>query len=222
MIPEIKFCGLVRGEDSREAARLGAAYVGVVFAGGPRMLAPRQAAEVLDVAAKRPGVQRVGVFGEQTPDEIAHMANELRLDIVQLHGDPDVARLESVRRRFSGNVWGVLRLGSGELPAAAAALFLAADAVLVEGRMPGVLGGGGGRFDWEAVARPLARIRRGIPLVVAGGLSPDNVGSAIALLSPAVVDVSSGVERSPGVKDHARMRAFVDAVRRSSGAVHGS
>ena len=220
MVAEVKFCGLARSEDAREGARLGARYLGAVFAGGPRAVTPLRALEVLDAAGS--GVRRVGVFADVPPEEVGAIAREARLDVVQLHGSAtDVSRVDAVRGHFSGLIWAVLRLNGPVLPREAGSLFRAADAVLIEGVVPGVLGGAGGRLDWAGLAAPLARVRAGAALVLAGGLTPENVAGALALLAPDVVDVSSGVERSPGVKDHARMRAFVEAVR-GTGAEHGS
>jgi phosphoribosylanthranilate isomerase len=118
-----------------------------------------------------------------------------------------------VRRRFGGQVWGVLRLDAPVLPPRAAGLFEAADAVLLDAKVAGQAGGGTGvALDWRGLAPALDRFRGGAPLVLAGGLRPENVAEAIGLIGPDVVDVASGVERAPGVKDHARMRGFADAV----------
>ena len=207
---EVKFCGLTRAEDALEAARLGATHVGVIFAGGPRLLTADRAAAVLaDVPS---GVRRVGVFGAAEPRTIARTGGAASLDVAQLHGDPDAAAVDAVRREFGGAVWAVVRVAAA-LPDGAADLFSAADAVVLDARVEGRLGGTGVRLDWAALAMPLERARgRGAArLVLAGGLTPENVGEAIARLAPDIVDVSSGVESSPGIKDHARMRAFAAA-----------
>jgi phosphoribosylanthranilate isomerase len=99
------------------------------------------------------------------------------------------------------------------LPPHAAELFATADAVLLDPRVAGALGGTGTTLDWDALADAVAAVRGSVPLVLAGGLTPENVARAAATLAPAVVDVSSGVESAPGVKDPARMTAFVAAVR---------
>jgi phosphoribosylanthranilate isomerase len=209
--PAMKFCGLTRPEDAAYAAELGAAYLGVIFAGGPRLVTPERAAEVLGDR----GPRRVGVVGSQSAEEIAEIAGVAGLDAVQLHGDPTAADVERVRRRFAGAVWAVLRLDTPVLPERAEGLFGAADAVLLDAKVAGHSGGGTGvALDWRGLAPALERFRGrgGAPLVLAGGLRPENVGEAIALIAPDVVDVASGVERAPGVKDHARMRGFAAAV----------
>lgn len=210
---EIKFCGMTRPVDAKEAATLGARYVGAVFAGGPRRVDGARAAECF--RALPAGVRRVGVFGSQSPDEIAAIAELVRLDVAQLHGDPDASAVELVRERTGGglHVWGVARIDGADLPSGFAELVEAADAVVLDARVAGMLGGTGRTVHWAAVAERLTALRRRTPLVLAGGLTPENVRRAIDLLRPDVVDVSSGVETSPGIKDHGRMRAFSDAVR---------
>lgn len=206
---EIKFCGLTRADDARQAAALGAAYVGVIFAGGPRQLDPVRARAVLDGAGG--AVRRVGVFGEQPPAEIARVAREVTLDIVQLHGHLSAEDVRRVRGEIGTGVWAVVRVAGRVDPRCLAALDGEVDAVVLDAFAVGQLGGTGMTFDWSALTDE-ARPRRA-RLVAAGGLNPENVSAAIVALRPDIVDVSSGVECSPGVKDHQRMRAFVDAVR---------
>jgi phosphoribosylanthranilate isomerase len=119
-----------------------------------------------------------------------------------------------VRPFFSGEVWAVIRVSGSELPPDSLALFSVADAVVLDAKVSGRLGGTGTTFDWDPVARTLDRQRTRSRIVLAGGLNQDNVAHAIRVVAPDVVDVSSGVEAAPGIKDHARMRAFSDAVRR--------
>jgi phosphoribosylanthranilate isomerase len=207
---DIKFCGLTGSADAREAARLGAAFVGAVFAGGPRRIEPSLARDVLAAGAP---ARRVGVFGDRPAHLIAAEAAAAELDVVQLHADPEAETIEWLRRYFGGEVWAVVRPDASRLPAHASELFATADAVLLDARAPGMLGGTGMTLEWDALADALAGVRRAARLVLAGGLTADNVGRAIALIRPDVVDVSSGVESAPGVKDHVRMRAFAAAVR---------
>ena len=217
MRAEIKFCGLTRATDAREAVALGARYVGVIFASGARRLSVDKAREVL---ADVPGtVRRVGVFGDTTADEIGAAADTLGLGAVQLHGESGAQLVDSLRGRFEGEVWSVLRLRDGRLPEEAAELFATADAVLLDAHVAGKLGGTGVALPWEQLVNELGAMRSaksGARLVLAGGLRAENVGEAIRLLRPDVVDVSSGVETAPGIKDHARMRAFRDAVHAST------
>jgi phosphoribosylanthranilate isomerase len=214
---EIKFCGLTRAADAREAVALGARYVGVIFASGPRRLSMEQAGAVLADVPK--SVRRVGVFADATVDVIATAAETLGLGAVQLHGDESGRLVDGLRSRFTGEVWSVLRLRDAGLPDVATELFTAADAVLLDAHVAGKLGGTGVTLPWEQLVNDLNAVRSstmGARLVLAGGLRAENVGEAIRLLRPDVVDVSSGVETAPGIKDHARMRAFRDAVHAST------
>jgi phosphoribosylanthranilate isomerase len=209
---DVKFCGLTRAEDADFAVSLGAAYVGVIFAESPRRLDPGAASSVLGGVRGR--ATTVGVFGPATVETIATVATEAGVHVVQLHGDPTPGIVERVRPFFGGEVWAVVRIAGSEMPKEAAALFGVADAVVLDAKVAGRLGGTGTAFDWEGIARTLDRRRVRARVVLAGGLSPDNVAHAVRVVAPDVVDVSSGVESVPGIKDHARMRAFSDAVRR--------
>jgi phosphoribosylanthranilate isomerase len=163
----------------------------------------------------------VGVFPKQDPTKTARSAEKIGLTAVQLHGDPAADDVRAVRERFAGEVWAVVRLRDGALPENVGSLFDLADAVLLDAFVAGKLGGTGHKLPWEAIAEPLDTLRsaargtgqRSAKLILAGGLRAENVGEAIRLLRPDVVDVSSGVESAPGIKDHAQMRAFRDAVR---------
>jgi phosphoribosylanthranilate isomerase len=208
---ETKFCGLTRREDLREAVRLGATHVGVIFAGGPRSLTAGAAREVLHEAI--PGTRRVGVFGVATPGEISRLTTEAGIDIVQLHGDPDAATVRAVRVVVDRPVWAVVRIGGSVLPHTFSELFAEADAVVLDARADHALGGTGLALRWSELAPQVEAVRGGTRLVLAGGLTPGNVREAIDALSPDIVDVSSGVESSPGIKDHSLMRAFIQAAR---------
>jgi phosphoribosylanthranilate isomerase len=210
---EVKFCGLTRPADARAAAELGARYLGVIFAGGPRNLEPSRAREVLDGAGTGAEVERVGVFGRVSPAIIAATVREARLDIVQLHADPTVDEIRVIAETSGARVWAVVRVDGPLERDDLDDIWTASEALVLDSKTPGSLGGTGASFDWGAAQRTMRpRVAR---LVVAGGLTPANVAQAIESLSPDVVDVSSGVESSPGIKDHARMADFVDAVRRA-------
>ena len=206
---EIKFCGLTRASDAKVAGALGAAYLGVIFAGGPRMLDARRAAEVLD--GSESDARRVGVFGRVNVAEIARTVAAARLDIAQLHGDPTPSEIVAVHAETGAKVWAVVRV-TDALPDGVDDLLAVADAILIDARVEGSLGGNGVAVDWAALRAGLAGRRGAGRIVLAGGLRPENVGTALATLHPDVVDVSSGVESAPGIKDHARMRAFAAAV----------
>lgn len=207
---------MTRPEDASYGAMLGARYIGVIFADGPRTMTPERARVVVDGLPTRIG--RVGVFGRQSAADVAECAERLALDVVQLHGDPGPEMIGEVRRRWSGQVWAVQRIAGAEIPPTTAQLFDIADAVVLDARVDGALGGTGVALPWSALGEKLAAMRQGpARFVLAGGLKADNVRDAIRALAPDVVDVSSGVESAPGIKDHERMRAFRDAVQRGEG-----
>ncbi|HEX6252090.1 MAG TPA: phosphoribosylanthranilate isomerase [Gemmatimonadaceae bacterium] len=213
MQPAIKFCGLMRPEDAAEAARLGAGYVGVIFADGPRRLTAAAARAVYQETLQNEegtGPLRVAVFGAAEKDAILASAEAAGADVIQLHGDPGPETVRNVSERFDGEVWSVVRV-EGELPEKSYELFDVSDAIVLDKLDARLIGGTGRSFDWGAAARSLGR-RRPARLVLAGGLRAANVGDAIQLLRPDVVDVSSGVESSIGIKDHALMNEFAAAV----------
>lgn len=212
MAIEIKFCGMTRPVDAQLGATLGASYIGVIFAGGPRRVTPEQAETVLGSLPAT--VRRVGVFDQPPIEELLDLARRLELGAIQLHGGAAGETIARIRASFGGEVWAALRLANGEMPPNAAALFDSADAVVLDAHVPGRLGGTGVPLPWRDLVDRVGPLRgRRARLVLAGGLRPDNVHQAIELLRPDVVDVSSGVETAPGIKDHALMRAFRDAVR---------
>ena len=204
----MKFCGITRPQDASFAAELGAAYIGSIFTESTRRVSPEHAADVWTAA---PDPKKVGVFGGASVDEILAAADVSGLDVIQLHGGAASGVIEKLRSSFRGEIWSVIRIGDpGALTVAGESAD--ADAILVDSYSESGLGGTGRTFDWEREAASIRRLIGDKRLIVAGGLDADNVASAILALNPHVVDVSSGVESSPGVKDHARMRAFADAV----------
>ncbi|MBA4070514.1 MAG: phosphoribosylanthranilate isomerase [Gemmatimonas sp.] len=211
---EVKFCGLTRAVDAQAGGVLGAAYLGVVFADGPRRLDAAAARVVLDGARGHGTARRVGVFGAQPVEEIAADAAAASLDIVQLHGTSDATLVDALRQRFDGAIWRVVRLPDLAVVAALRGAEDGVDAVLIDAHVPGALGGTGTAVDWERLASALDSGGRPRRLVLAGGLRPENVERAIGLVAPDVVDVSSGVESTTGIKDHALMRAFAESAAR--------
>ena len=206
---EVKICGLTRAVDAEYADAAGASYLGVIFAGGPRQRLPQQAKETL--AGRR--ARKVGVFADQPEGEIADIAREVGLDVVQLHGVPDPERVQAVRAATGLEVWAVVRSADGGLPEGAEDIAEEADALVVDALVPGQLGGNGVAVPWLELGESLDAMERGHRIVLAGGLTPENVAEAIDYVSPMVVDVSSGVESAPGIKDHARIRAFIAAAQ---------
>jgi len=206
-VVEVKICGLTRAVDAEYADAAGASYLGVIFAGGQRQRLPQQAREVL--LGRR--ARKVGVFAGQSEMEIADVAREVGLDVIQLHGASGAERVKAVRAATGLEVWAVLRTADGRLPAGAELIADEADALVIDALVPGQLGGSGVAVPWLELGESLDALERGHRIVLAGGLTPENVEEAIDYVSPMVVDVSSGVESATGIKDHARIRAFIAA-----------
>jgi phosphoribosylanthranilate isomerase len=208
-VVEVKICGLTRAVDAEYADAAGASYLGVIFAGGPRQRLPQQAKETL--AGRR--ARKVGVFADQPASEIDEIAREVGLNVIQLHGVSDPERVQAVRAATGLEVWAVVRSADGTLPESAEDIAEEADALVVDALVPGQLGGNGVTVPWLELGESLDAMERGHRIVLAGGLTPENVAEAIDYVSPMVVDVSSGVESAPGIKDHARIRAFIAAAQ---------
>ena len=210
-MPEVKICGLTRPEDASVAASAGATYGGVILApGGKRSVDAARAAEIF---AGLP-LRRVGVFVNADPDELRRSARSASLDVVQLHGDEDPEYVRRLRKDAAWRVWKAVRPRSGDEFAEAVVRFgTMVDGILVDAWSPDARGGTGHRFPWEEVARFLDRLPSELQLIVAGGLHPGNVREAAETLRPSVLDVSSGVETAPGLKDPEAVRSFVAAAR---------
>jgi phosphoribosylanthranilate isomerase len=211
----IKFCGITRLEDAHEAARLGAWAIGLNhWPESPRRCDPEVALEI--GAALRRRLEVVGVFVNPGLDELTAAAEDEGLTMLQLHGDEGPAFCREAARRTGLKVIKAMRVRTtADLTAAQA---FRTDYHLLDAYRRGVPGGTGESFDWELVA---AR-RSQVPMILAGGLRPENVGEAIAAARPFAVDVASGVESAPGIKDHALMARFTDrarAARADPGAV---
>lgn len=214
MVVEAKICGLTRPEDAAWAAQQGAARLGVVFAWGPRVIT---AGRARDIVAAADGVPVIGVVGAGSVAEWLRLAEEARLSGLQLHGGSTAA--EAAALRSAGlEVWRVASVGANRAPEdVVAAARQEADVVLVE---PHTVDGAGGR---GVVLDPLlaARARAALAterMALAGGLTPDTVAEAIRLVGTDLVDVSSGVESSPGIKDKERVARFLEAVRDAGSA----
>jgi phosphoribosylanthranilate isomerase len=206
MRTRIKICGITRPEDAAAAATCGADAIGLVFdPKSPRCLTAGQAAAILAVVP--PFVTTVALFRDPPQDLVGRILREIAIDLLQFHGQED----PTFCARFAKPYIKALPMGSvtlAELPAVAAD-YAAARGVLLDGNRRGERGGQGQCFAWEG----LPAVEK--PVVVAGGLAPHNVTDAITIMAPWGVDVSSGVESSPGIKDHALMHSFVDQVRRA-------
>lgn len=214
----VKICANTNLEDAQIAASAGADAVGFVFAESVRRVTAEQ---VRGITPHLPeAVAKYGVFVDAGVEEIAATIKECGLTGVQLHASQDTALARKLRERFPG-AEGRSRLGivrvihyGGDLAERLreAQQDDAIDAVLVDSRTPTLLGGTGHRFDWHEARRNFAGTNR-LRLIVAGGLNPDNVAEAVDTLRPWGVDVATGVEVSPGKKDPAKVRAFIENAR---------
>ena len=207
----VKVCGITRLEDAELAVELGAWALGfILWPQSPRVADPAVAAGIS--AALRRRTERVGVFVNPTLDEVAHAADEIGLSHIQLHGDEGPAFCAEAGRRTGAKVIKAVRVS-------AAADFqdlerFHTDFHMLDTAVRGMRGGTGETWDW-ALARSR---RRRTPVILSGGLTADNVAAGIAAVEPYAVDVSSGVEAAPGVKDPDKLRAFFAAVPRPVGA----
>jgi phosphoribosylanthranilate isomerase len=204
----VKVCGITNRDDARRAADLGASAVGFVFwASSPRVVSPETARQVVE--GLPPGIVPVGVFVNEARERVETICRVVGLGAVQLHGD-------ETPQAFTGLSWPIIRaVACGRHGQEASAGEWPDDVVLlVDADDRDRRGGTGRRADWAAAAR-LARLR---PIFLAGGLTPQNVGEAVETVRPYGVDVSSGVESAPGVKDAAKLEAFFEAVARTADA----
>lgn len=209
MPAQVKICGLTRPQDMAAVAAAGAAFAGLnFFAKSPRFVTPAQA-RALSLAAPV-GLARVGLFVDAHDDLIDAVLAEAPLDMLQLHGHEPPERVRALRARHSLPVIKVVGIAGPEDLAALTVYGRVADLLLVDAKPPrdAVLPGGNGlRFDWRLIAGR----RWPVPWMLAGGLTPENVAEAIALTGAPAVDVASGVESAPGVKDADRIAAFCAA-----------
>lgn len=204
--PKVKFCGIARLEDAEHAAELGAWAVGMIFwPHSPRRCAMEEAVAIAAVLKRR--AELAGVFVDAHLDEVAEAADALELTLIQLHGDEGPAYCAEVARRTGAKVIKAARVRD-RADVRALHAFAATDFHLLDAYVPDRPGGTGETFAWE-LANEHPRDR---PLILSGGLTPESVGAAIAAVRPFGVDVASGTESAPGVKDAAKMAAFAAAV----------
>ncbi len=199
----IKICGITRVEDAQAAVACGVDALGLVFyERSPRAVTIGRATEIARVVP--PFVSLVALFVNETRDVIERVLSAVPVDVLQFHGEETASFCEQFRRPWMK----ALRVRQGTDLASAYEDYRNARAVLLDSWQEGTPGGTGKTFDWS-----LAGNEPPLPMVLAGGLNPGNVGDAIGQLSPAAVDVSGGVEASPGIKDAEKIAQFVAAVR---------
>jgi phosphoribosylanthranilate isomerase len=224
----VKICGVSDPKHARVAAACGADFVGIVFAPSQRQVTLGQAKQIAKALGKKPGqplvasnveaieealrLRRpllVGVFADQNHDTINAIAEEVGLDLVQLSGSEPW----EVNAHLERPVLKCMKMRDGETAADLLSHYHGGAVLLLDPFVPGVYGGTGRKLDW----RIAAEIARKTPTVLAGGLTPDNVGEAVRSVQPWAVDVSSGIE-TDGVKDPQKIRAFIAAAKSSDRA----
>ena len=203
----VKICGLTRAKDVKLAVACGADAIGFVFTNSPRRISPETACRLSSCVPE--GVLRVGLFLDQDRSEIDRVLNSVPLDILQFHGSETEQEcsayglpwLKAVAMQDAGSVKRAERNYPGAM------------GLLLDSHVTGQRGGSGRVFDWS-LSEPVSK-----PVWLAGGLNAENVGQAIRIVRPFAVDVSSGVETAPGIKDASRITAFIKAVREAANEV---
>ncbi|MBB3239247.1 phosphoribosylanthranilate isomerase [Pseudomonas sp. Tn43] len=189
-------------EDALAAVEAGADAIGFVFyTKSPRAVTVQQARAI--IKALPPFVTTVGLFVNASRCELGEILDAVPLDLLQFHGDETAADCEGWHRPYIK----ALRVKAGDDIAAACDAYASASGILLDTYVEGVPGGTGEAFDWSLIPQHLSK-----PIILAGGLTPDNVAEAIARVRPYAVDVSGGVEASKGIKDQAKIQAFIKAV----------
>lgn len=198
-----KICGITRIEDALVAAEAGADAIGLVFyPKSPRAVSVSQAREIM--AALPPFVTTVGLFVDPQPTDLQQLLCELPLDLLQFHG----AESADFCAQFGRPWYKAIRMKPGENIRQQCRAYGAGQGILFDTYQPGVPGGTGATFDWALLPQETER-----PIILAGGLSVDNISQALAAVNPYAVDVSGGVESRKGVKDPYKVRDFVQQVR---------
>ena len=216
----VKVCGMTRRQDADLAADLGASAIGFIFwPGSPRYVTPEDAREI--VRRKAAGVKAVGVFVDEPVERVREIADQVGLDMVQLHGSESAVVVRDCVAQLKSRPTGTVPAGRDLSRAIGLIKSIALNGspvdlsgfdedvlILLDAHDPARHGGTGRTIDWDA-ARGIARTR---PTILSGGLNPDNVSAAVAAVQPYGIDVSSGVESAPGVKDAIRLRRFFEAL----------
>lgn len=199
----VKICGITRVQDALEAVRCGADAIGLVFyAASPRCVTVQQAQKI--VAALPPFVSVVALFVNATPTEIETIISQVRIDIVQFHGDETAAECERIKLHY----FKAIRVKPDTNLLQCETEFNGAKALLLDTYSESAYGGTGHVFDWDLIPKNMSK-----PVILAGGLMAENVGLAIQKVKPYAVDISGGVEVSKGIKDAEKIAAFMLAVQ---------
>lgn len=206
---DIKICGLTNLPDARAALDAGADFLGfVLYAKSPRGISESELRRIVERLPA--GARTVGVFVNERPETVARIYSECGLRAVQLHGDEEPDEFAGLNLP----VWRAVRVRADGIAAPAPARW-PAERYVADAYAPGVYGGTGKTADWRAAAE----LATGFPVMLAGGLTPENVGEAVRAVRPNGVDVAGGVESGPGKKDHLKLNAFIAAARKASAEI---
>ncbi|WP_295215330.1 phosphoribosylanthranilate isomerase [Ruminococcus sp.] len=207
---KLKFCGIRRREDVIYCNVLQPDYMGMILSPGFRRSVTMAAAAAL-VKEKHASIAAVGVFVNASAEEIARVLRSVSLDVIQLHGAEDAGTIAKLREMTGLPIWKAVRVQSEK--EIRQAEYLGADQFVLEGHVPGQVGGTGQIANWELIAKAAPRM----PYFLAGGLKPENIQAALKTLQPTGIDLSSGIE-TDGVKDYEKMKEIVKIIR---GEYHG-
>ena len=199
----VKICGITRMADAEKAVELGADALGFIFAESPRKITPQKTRDITRRIS--PFVKTVGVFVNEQPAKIREIIDFCRLDLVQLHGNETVSTCAELEPRIIK----AFRIQGEESIAQIARYKNHISAILLDTYQKGLNGGTGKTFDWQLA---LKAKNIGIPLVLSGGLGLENIQEALEIVNPSAIDINSGVEKHPGIKDHERMGLFMQKV----------
>ncbi len=199
----IKICGLRRECDIEYANKYRPDYIGFVFAKSRRTVTPEKAAQLL--SGLDTGIKSVGVFVNESPENAASIAEKAGIDVIQLHGDENEEYIKKLRALTGCEIWKAVKVEAGESIEG----FPGADRILLDKYKLGEYGGSGEKFDWKKYGG----VKTAQPMLLAGGLSADNVSEGLSIFRPYGVDISSGVE-TDGFKDEIKIRDFIDKVRK--------
>jgi phosphoribosylanthranilate isomerase len=202
-VAQVKICGITRLVDAEAAVEWGANALGFIFAKSPRQVTPQKARDITRKVS--PFVKTVGVFVNEQPAEILKIMGYCGLDLAQLHGEESVSACSKLAPR----VIKAFRVRGEETLKEMVGYKDHVRAILLDTYRKGLNGGTGKNFDWHLAIKAK---EMGIPMVLSGGLDPENVLAALEKVNPSAIDVSSGIEESPGIKDHERMRLFMEKV----------
>ncbi|MCR4331975.1 MAG: phosphoribosylanthranilate isomerase [Sulfuricaulis sp.] len=206
MRTRVKICGITRIEDAMAAAQAGADAIGFVFdPKSPRHVHPDQALKI--ARALPPFITIVGLFVNAAPDTIEGVLSHVPLDLIQFHGNEKPEQCRRYHRSYIKAIHMKPDVDLREM----ARLYGDATGLLLDTYVPDAAGGSGQAFDWNRIPSDLGK-----SVILAGGLTPENVGDAVRRVHPYAVDVSSGVEQSKGVKDAKKISAFIEAVRNAA------